>query len=142
MKKKIAVFSVIAAIACSLFAMPVYAQSDACDFYPEGDPNRSMICDKKTDEDATNTIKNILNAVYLYSGIIATIVIIIGGFFYIKSQGDPAKITTAKNTILYAVIGLVIILSAFAITNFIINAIGGTNGQSSSQSQQQPKNPE
>ena len=62
MKKKIAVLSAIIAVACSLFAVPAYAQSEACDFYPEGDPNRSMICDKKTDEDATNTIKNILKA--------------------------------------------------------------------------------
>ena len=53
------------------------------------------------------------------------IAIIIGGVKYMTSQGDAAKIKSAKDTILYAVIGLIVALLAFAITNFILGALGG-----------------
>ena len=49
-----------------------------------------------------------------------------GGLRYILSGGDNKKITDAKNTILYAIIGLIIAVLAFAIVNFVLNAIGGT----------------
>jgi hypothetical protein len=67
-------------------------------------------------------LQNILNTAYFIMGIIAVIVIIIAGITYATSAGDSAKVTKAKNQILYAVIGIVVILSAFAITNFIIGA--------------------
>ena len=125
MKKKIAVFAAIAAIIGSFIATPVYAADDPCNYYKG--PDKDLICpsSKKTQQDATNTIKNILNTVYLYVGIIATIVIIIGGVFYITSQGDAGKIARAKSTIIYAAIGLVITLLAFAITTFVTGAIAG-----------------
>lgn len=61
-----------------------------------------------------------LNSVYMVAGIIAVIVIIIAGYMYVTSQGDSAAVTKAKNAILYAVIGLVVIILAFAITWFVI----------------------
>ena len=73
------------------------------------------------------SIGNILNGVYLGVGILAVVFIIIGGINYTLSQGDPGKVTKAKNTILYGVIGLIIVLLAFAITQFVINAVQGTN---------------
>ncbi|MBR6097258.1 hypothetical protein IKP94_00710 [Candidatus Saccharibacteria bacterium] len=73
------------------------------------------------------SISNILNGVYLAVGIVAVIVIIIGGVNYTMSQGDPSKVSKAKSTILYGVIGLIVTLMAFAITQFVINAIQGTN---------------
>ncbi len=69
------------------------------------------------------SIKNILNAVYLWAGIIAVIVIVIAGFFYVFSRGDQSQITRAKNAILGAVIGLVIIILAFSITNIVIQGV-------------------
>lgn len=63
---------------------------------------------------------NIINAVIGVSGLIAVIFIVIGGFQYMTSTGDATKIQKAKNTILYAVIGLVICALAFAIVNFAI----------------------
>ncbi len=67
-------------------------------------------------------LQNILNTVYFIMGIVAVIVIIIAGFTYVTSSGDSSKLTKAKNQILYAVIGIVIVLSAFAVTNFVIGA--------------------
>jgi hypothetical protein len=46
-----------------------------------------------------------------------------GGLRYIMSGGDSKKITDAKNTILYAIIGLIIAVLAFAIVNFVLNTI-------------------
>lgn len=69
---------------------------------------------------ADTVLTNGLNLLYMIAGIIAVLVIIIAGYMYVTSQGDSAVITKAKNTILYAVIGLIIIFLAFAITWFVI----------------------
>ena len=69
---------------------------------------------------ADQVLHNGLNITYFLAGIIAVIVIIIGGITYSTSGGDSSALTKAKNMILYAVVGLVIILSAFVITNFVI----------------------
>ena len=61
-----------------------------------------------------------LNAVVAVAGLVAVIFIIIGGINYMTSAGDPNKVKKAKDTILYAVIGLVICVLAFAIVNFVI----------------------
>ena len=71
----------------------------------------------------TNGINQIINVVLGVLGLIAVIVIIIGGFTYITSSGDAAKVTKAKNTILYGIIGLVIALLAFAIVNFVLKEV-------------------
>lgn len=56
-------------------------------------------------------------------GIISVIMLIYGGIRYIISGGDQKKVTDAKNTILYALIGLIIALLSYAIVNFVIGAI-------------------
>ena len=58
-------------------------------------------------------------------GFISVIMLIWGGLRYIVSGGDSKKVTDAKNTILYAIIGLVIAIFAYAIIRFVISAIGG-----------------
>ena len=71
-------------------------------------------------------IIGILNAVIAVLGIVAVIVIIMGGIGYMTSSGDAGKVKKAKDTILYGVIGLVIVALSFAIVNFVIgNIIGG-----------------
>ncbi len=70
-----------------------------------------------------NFIKDIINILLFLIGAIAVIMIIIGGLRYVTSGGDQGAITGAKNTILYAVIGLVIAVMAFAIVNFVLGAL-------------------
>lgn len=65
-------------------------------------------------------ITDIINAVIAVLGIVAVVVIIIGGISYMTSSGDAGKVKKAKDTILYGVIGLVIVVLAFAIVNFVI----------------------
>lgn len=69
---------------------------------------------------AQQSINGILNTVYYAAGAIAVIVIIVSSIFYVISQGDASRIKRAKDGILYAVVGLVVILLAFVITNFVI----------------------
>lgn len=63
---------------------------------------------------------NAMNVVYFWAGLIAVIIIIIAGFFYVTSAGEPAKTKRAKDAILYAVVGLFVVIFAFVITQFIL----------------------
>ena len=72
-----------------------------------------------------NNVTNIFNTAYAFAGIVAVAFIVYGGVQYITANGDPGKITKAKRTILYAVIGLVVVLLAAAITFFVTQSIAG-----------------
>lgn len=65
-------------------------------------------------------IKNITNTLLIAVGVISVIMIIIGGIRYALSGGDENGVKGAKDTILYAVIGVVVSLLAYAIVNFVI----------------------
>ena len=69
---------------------------------------------------SAQVVTNTLNIAYFLAGVIAVIVIIIGGIMYTTSAGNAGSVTKAKNMILFSVIGIVVILSAFALTNFVI----------------------
>ncbi len=68
----------------------------------------------------TASIANIVNILLVVVGMAAVIAIIIGGLRYILSQGNEKSIEGAKSTILYAVIGLVVAVLAYAIVNFVL----------------------
>lgn len=70
--------------------------------------------------DVFTIVKNVINVMLLAAGIIAVIMIIIGGINYAVSNGESAKVTNAKNTILYAIVGLVVAALAFSIVNFVV----------------------
>lgn len=65
-------------------------------------------------------------------GAVSVIMVVVGGLRYVISGGNSASVGAAKNTILYAIVGLVIALLAYAIVNFVIGSFvpgtGGTNG--------------
>lgn len=69
-------------------------------------------------------ITSILNMAYAVAGIVAVGFIIYGGVTYATSVGDPSKIKKASQTLLYSIIGLVVVLLAAAITNFVLTAAG------------------
>lgn len=68
-------------------------------------------------------IQNILKIVFGLFGAIAVLVITIAGFRYILSMGDPQKTATAKNTIIYAAVGLGVSLLAYAIVGFVVSNV-------------------
>lgn len=68
-------------------------------------------------------IKSVIQTMLFIAGIVAIIVIIIGAIRYITSSGDQSHVKSAKDTILYAVIGLVVAIMAFAIVGFVMDRI-------------------
>lgn len=67
-----------------------------------------------------NTLKLAINMFSLIVGVAAVLMIIVGGLKYITSNGESSNITGAKNTILYAIIGLVIVGLAQIIVKFVL----------------------
>ncbi|MBQ2659753.1 hypothetical protein IJF85_02140 [Candidatus Saccharibacteria bacterium] len=80
------------------------------------------------------TVQAIINWVLAVLGLVTVVMIIIGGFTYLTSQGDPGKTKKGRDTILYGVIGLIIALLAFAIVNFVLANVFGGNSTGSDQS--------
>ncbi|MBL8122453.1 TrbC/VirB2 family protein [Candidatus Saccharibacteria bacterium] len=80
-----------------------------------------------TDTTATDkvnsTITTIINVFSTIVGVIAVLMIIWGGLRYITSGGDSGKISSAKNTIIYALIGLVVVALAQFIVKFVLSKV-------------------
>lgn len=66
--------------------------------------------------------QTILNFVYSIAGIVAVAFIIRGAFFHIQSQGSPDKVKQGNQTLVYAIVGLAVVILAAVITNFIFMA--------------------
>ena len=65
-------------------------------------------------------LKNGLNLTYFLAGVIAVIVIIVAGLMYATSSGDSGRVAKAKNLLTYSIVGLIVVMSAFVITNFVV----------------------
>lgn len=108
--------------------LPPHAFADGTNICTDGDVSKEV---KKAngcpgynnDGDIKTTIETILKSIILVSGLVAVVFIVIGGFQYMTSAGDPGKTKKAKDTILYAAIGLIVCVLAFAIVNFVIHSI-------------------
>lgn len=103
-----------------LSSAPTYADSNICDSGAAPEVLEAAGCTSGSSDALPNIIITALNAVIGVAGLVAVIFVIVGGFNYMTSSGDPGKIKKAKDTILYAVIGLIICVLAFAIVNFVI----------------------
>ena len=76
--------------------------------------------------DPMTTVQKIINVAVGVIGVVAVVMIIIGGYQYATSVGDAGKVKNAKNTIMYGIIGLVIAFLAYAIVNFVLKGVFGT----------------
>lgn len=70
-----------------------------------------------------STVATVINIFSWIVGVTAVIMVIIGGFKYVTSQGDSNNINSAKNTILYAIIGLIVVAMAQIIVKFVLNRL-------------------
>jgi hypothetical protein len=78
---------------------------------------------------ANSIFVTITNILLFIIGAIAVIMLIIGGVRYVVSAGDQNAVTSAKNTILYAIIGIVVAFLAYAAVNFVSSQLqNGTSG--------------
>jgi len=120
-------FLIVAVAAVSLltltFATPVSAllnetslRNEACEGINAGDGNA---CGGSSDPfRVVNVIINILSVIV---GVVAVIFLVLGGFRYITSGGDSGRVGSAKSTIIYAVIGLIIVAVAQVIVNLVLS---------------------
>lgn len=91
-----------------------------------GDFGDTCTIDSTGSTGGVNTlIRRIINIISVIIGVVAVIMIIFAGFRYITSGGKQESVSAAKNTILYAVIGLVIVALAQVIVRFVLSASTG-----------------
>lgn len=89
-----------------------------------GDGAGSAKSDDQSDDlfGETGIFRTITNVLLFLIGAVSVIMLIIGGIRYTISGGDSTAVTAAKNTILYAVIGIIVSLLAYAVVNFVIGS--------------------
>ena len=81
-------------------------------------------CDQGDPEGTVNDIlTTVINIFSLVVGVVSVIMIIVGGLKYITSGGDSGNVSGAKNTILYAIVGLVIVALAQVIVRFVLTRV-------------------
>lgn len=85
------------------------------------DPNGTKIPKPVAD---ASTVQIVLSFFFGLIGVVAVLIITIAGFQYVISRGDPQRTAKAKDTILYAVIGLVVAIVGSAVVNFVIKKVG------------------
>lgn len=73
--------------------------------------------------DLLGTIGTVINTMVGLVGVVATIMLIIGGFRYATAGANEKNVTAARNQIMYAIIGIIITLVALGITNFVLGAL-------------------
>lgn len=127
---------IILTIAASLgliapFATPVMTHAQTANLIDQGlcagsnlkvgDTTCATGVDDSADRRINNIIETVINIFSLVVGIAAVIMIIVGGLKYITSGGESGNVSGAKNTILYAVIGLVVVALAQIIVRFVLS---------------------
>ena len=95
-----------------IFAQPVAAVIPS-PTPPTGVPTSSL----------STMITTISNTILAIVGVVAVLFLILGGFQYITSAGNPEQIGKAKNTVLYAIIGIIVAILAYVIVNFVITKL-------------------
>ena len=73
--------------------------------------------------DTNTSLDKGLNIVFALVASMAVLMIVIGGFRYILAHGDPSSVAQARNTLLYAVIGLVVTMVAYSIVTFVVKGL-------------------
>ncbi|PID33192.1 hypothetical protein CR969_02115 [Candidatus Saccharibacteria bacterium] len=116
----------IGIIAAAFMALPLVsspALASNVDIYGACNGSNSEICKESKNQDVKKVVKPIIEFLLYIVGVLAVGMMIFGGIKYITSAGDSNKTGAAKNTILYAVIGLVVAIFAYGIVQFVYDRI-------------------
>lgn len=117
------VIPVLLSTAGALFvASPVFATVQSGASSAKGDEQPSVLFGN------TGVFSEITNVLLFIIGAIAVIMIVIGGLRYVLSGGDAKQVEAAKNTILYAIIGIIVAILAYAAVNFVTSTFTTTDG--------------
>ena len=74
-------------------------------------------------QSVSSFIQSIINILLFIAGVIAVVMVVIGGLRFVLSNGDSGATSKARNTIIYALVGLVITIMSYAIVNFVLGNI-------------------
>lgn len=134
--KKVSVLAVVFMMAISMFAVAgeVFAQvGEGTGWNTQaGSANSTTWGDTADDiqaraalgnDDPRNIAANVINIILGFLGILAVVLILFGGFKWMTAAGNDDKIAEAKKLLVAGVIGLIIILAAFALASFILDAV-------------------
>jgi hypothetical protein len=121
--KRIAAFAASLGLVATL-ALPAvtFAQSDTLNTNDLG-VNAIQGSIKLGSGDIRQTAARIINVALGFLGIIAVVIVLLGGFKYMIAGGNEEKTSEARKLIVSGIIGLAIILSAWAITSFVISRL-------------------
>jgi hypothetical protein len=89
----------------------------------ETDKGSTCATSRDTGNGLSGIATKVVNTFSLIVGIVAVIMIIYGGFRYITSGGDSGSVGNAKNTLIYAIVGLIIVALAQVIVHFVLNTV-------------------
>jgi cytochrome bd-type quinol oxidase subunit 2 len=116
-EKKILLLALL--VASITIAPPVHAALNPC----EGDGKDTQICKSSVSDLTGGILTDIINTMLVIAGVLAVIMIVVGGIRYITSDGDSNKANQARQTIIYAVVGVVVAAASYAIVNFVIGRL-------------------
>lgn len=128
-KTKILALLAVPLFALSVVAVPVYAATNPTINMrggidsAKGDDQAPCLFGNETGcEGQTPLFKIITNVLLFIIGAVSVIMLVIGGIRYTVSAGDSSAVTSAKNTILYAIVGIIVAILAYAVVNFVLGA--------------------
>ena len=125
MIKKLIAMSALAVLLIGFVATPVVVAEENNNLWSNCDPevaNVSTIC--ADDTKAEDIVTNLVNTFLFIIGILSVIMIVHSGFKYTTSRGDAEAVKSAKNTLMYSVVGLIVAMLAYAIVKFVVEAVG------------------
>lgn len=85
--------------------------------------NAARTSDMAQTSDPDSVVTSVVNIILWVVGVLAVVMIVFAGIKYITSNGDSGKVQSAKNTIVYSVVGLIVAIFAWAIVNFVVEQV-------------------
>jgi hypothetical protein len=111
----------------SFVTAPAYAACDTSNLNIQSGADCAQGSGQSSDLFGEGSIfQKVTNILLFLIGAISVIMLIIGGIRYVVSGGDQAQVTGAKNTILYAIVGIIVAFLAYAAVNFVTGAFSGS----------------
>ena len=117
--KKVSV-GLLTVMMLSIFALPVLVSAQELNLGLENAAGIGL-----GQKDLKESFNSIIQIILSFLGILAVIIILWGGFIWMTAAGDEGKVDKAKKLIISGIVGIVIILSAYIIANFVITQVGG-----------------
>lgn len=131
--KKITTYSIISFLSATassiLFSLDVFAYNILSTGSAQQGADQAKTSDMpSTIFGNTGVFSQVVSLLLFLVGVLSVIMLIFGGLRYIISRGESKAVEAAKNTILYAIVGLVVSILSYAIVNFIVVSFTGANG--------------